>query len=64
MQKNGAKGIVMCSNPHDSGMPNLLNLNGVHSCNLMEMPINFHIGASEEISTGQDLFRMTRGSVT
>ena len=50
MQKNGAKGIVMCSNPHDSGMPNFAQPEWRpfwEICEALEMPINFHIGASE-----------------
>ena len=50
MQKNGAKGSVMCSNPHDSGMPNFAQPEWRpfwEICEALEMPINFHIGASE-----------------
>jgi predicted TIM-barrel fold metal-dependent hydrolase len=50
MHKNGARGIVMCSNPHDSGMPNFAQPEWRpfwETCEGLEMPINFHIGASE-----------------
>ena len=50
MQRNGAKGIVMCSNPHDSGMPNFAQPEWRpfwEICESLKMPINFHIGASE-----------------
>jgi predicted TIM-barrel fold metal-dependent hydrolase len=50
MHRNGAKGIVMCSNPHDSGMPNFAQPEWRpfwEICEALEMPINFHIGASE-----------------
>ena len=50
MQKNGAKGIVMCSTPHDSGMPNFAQPEWRpfwEICEALKMPINFHIGASE-----------------
>ena len=50
MQQNGAKGIVMCSNPHDSGMPNFAQPEWRpfwEICESLKMPINFHIGASE-----------------
>ncbi len=49
MHRNGAKGIVMCSNPHDSGMPNFAQPEWRpfwEICEALEMPINFHIGAS------------------
>jgi predicted TIM-barrel fold metal-dependent hydrolase len=50
MHRAGAKGIVMCSNPHDSGMPNFAQPDWRpfwEICEALEMPINFHIGASE-----------------
>ena len=50
MQRNGAKGIVMCSNPHDSGMPNFAQPEWRpfwEICESLKMPINFHIGSSE-----------------
>lgn len=50
MHKNGSRGIVMCSNPHDSGMPNFSQPEWRpfwETCESLEMPINFHIGASE-----------------
>jgi predicted TIM-barrel fold metal-dependent hydrolase len=50
MHRNGAKGIVMCSNPHDSGMPNFAQPDWRpfwEICEALGMPINFHIGASE-----------------
>ena len=50
MQRNGAKGIVMCSNPHDSGMPNFAQPEWRpfwEICESLKVPINFHIGASE-----------------
>jgi predicted TIM-barrel fold metal-dependent hydrolase len=46
----GARGIVMCSNPHDSGMPNFAQPDWRpfwEACEALSMPINFHIGASE-----------------
>ena len=46
----GLRGIVTCSNPHDSGFPNLAQpeWNAVWEiCEDLKMPINFHIGASE-----------------
>ncbi len=46
---NGARGIVMCSNPHDSGMPNFAQPDWLpfwEVCEALEMPINFHIGSS------------------
>ena len=46
----GARGVVMCSNPHDSGMPNFAQEAWRpfwEVCEALEMPINFHIGASE-----------------
>ncbi|MEE2784818.1 MAG: amidohydrolase family protein [Pseudomonadota bacterium] len=46
----GSRGIVMCSNPHDSGMPNFAQPDWRpfwEICEDLEMPINFHIGASE-----------------
>ena len=48
--RNGARGIVMCSNPHDSGMPNFAQPEWRpfwEICEALGMPINFHIGASE-----------------
>ena len=45
----GARGIVMCSNPHDSGMPNFAQPDWRpfwEVCEALDMPINFHIGAS------------------
>ena len=50
MQRKGAKGIVMCSNPHDSGMPNFAQPEWRpfwEICEALKMPVNFHIGASE-----------------
>ena len=50
MQRKGAKGIVMCSNPHDSGMPNFAQPEWRPFWEISEalkMPVNFHIGASE-----------------
>ena len=50
MHRAGARGIVMCSNPHDSGMPNFAQPEWRpfwEICEALEMPINFHIGASE-----------------
>ena len=50
MQAAGAKGIVMCSNPHDSGMPDFAQPDWRpfwEICEALKMPINFHIGASE-----------------
>jgi predicted TIM-barrel fold metal-dependent hydrolase len=50
MKTAGARGIVMCSNPHDSGMPNFAQPEWRpfwEVCEALEMPINFHIGASE-----------------
>ncbi|MFP6837919.1 MAG: amidohydrolase family protein [Pseudomonadales bacterium] len=47
---SGARGIVMCSNPHDSGMPNFAQPEWRpfwEVCEALNMPINFHIGASE-----------------
>ena len=49
-KSNGARGIVMCSNPHDSGMPNFAQPDWRpfwEVCEALEMPINFHIGSSE-----------------
>jgi len=46
----GSRGIVMCSNPHDSGMPNFAQPDWRpfwEICEDLQMPINFHIGASE-----------------
>jgi predicted TIM-barrel fold metal-dependent hydrolase len=46
----GARGIVMCSNPHDSGLPNFAQPDWRplwEVCEALSMPINFHIGASE-----------------
>jgi predicted TIM-barrel fold metal-dependent hydrolase len=46
---NGARGIVMCSNPHDSGMPDFAQPDWRpfwEVCEALDMPINFHIGAS------------------
>ena len=45
----GARGIVMCSNPQDSGMPNFAQPDWRpfwEVCEALQMPINFHIGAS------------------
>ncbi|MEM7017614.1 MAG: amidohydrolase family protein [Pseudomonadota bacterium] len=45
----GARGIVMCSNPHDAGMPDFAQTAWRpfwEACEDLEMPINFHIGAS------------------
>lgn len=50
MHKAGARGVVMCSNPHDSGMPDFAQQQWIpfwEVCEGLEMPINFHIGASE-----------------
>ncbi|MDH4074407.1 MAG: amidohydrolase [Acidimicrobiia bacterium] len=50
MHKAGARGIVMCSNPHDSGMPDFAQPDWRpfwEVCEALEMPVNFHIGASE-----------------
>lgn len=50
MHKAGARGIVMCSNPHDSGMPDFAQPDWRpfwEVCEGLEMPVNFHIGASE-----------------
>ena len=50
MHRAGAKGIVMCSNPHDSGMPDFAQPEWRpfwEVCEALQMPINFHIGASE-----------------
>ena len=44
------RGIVMCSNPHDSGMPNFAQPEWRpfwEICEHLDMTINFHIGASE-----------------
>ena len=49
MASNGARGIVMCSNPHDSGMPDFAQPDWRplwEVCEATKMPINFHIGAS------------------
>jgi predicted TIM-barrel fold metal-dependent hydrolase len=45
----GARGVVMCSNPHDSGMPDFAQADWRpfwEVCEALGMPINFHIGAS------------------
>ena len=45
----GARGVVMCSNPHDSGMPDFAQSDWRpfwEICEALRMPINFHIGAS------------------
>jgi uncharacterized protein len=50
MHAAGAKGIVMCSNPHDSGMPDFAQAEWRpfwEVCEALRMPVNFHIGASE-----------------
>jgi len=50
MHAAGAKGIVMCSNPHDSGMPDFAQPDWRpfwEVCEALRMPVNFHIGASE-----------------
>ena len=50
MHSAGAKGIVMCSNPHDSGMPDFAQTDWRpfwEVCEALKMPVNFHIGASE-----------------
>jgi uncharacterized protein len=50
MHTAGAKGIVMCSNPHDSGMPDFAQPEWRpfwEVCEALRMPVNFHIGASE-----------------
>jgi len=50
MHQLGSRGIVMCSNPHDSGMPDFAQPDWRpfwEICEALEMPINFHIGASE-----------------
>ena len=50
MHDLGARGVVMCSNPHDSGMPDFAQPQWRpfwEICEDLEMPINFHIGASE-----------------
>jgi predicted TIM-barrel fold metal-dependent hydrolase len=46
----GMKGIVMCSNPQDSGMPEFNQPDWEpfwETCEGLNLPINFHIGASE-----------------
>ena len=46
----GLKGIVMCSDPDSIGLPDLGDpawLPFWEACNDAEMPVNFHIGASE-----------------
>ena len=46
----GMKGIVMCSDPDSIGLPDLGEdawLPFWEACNDAEMPVNFHIGASE-----------------
>ena len=46
----GLKGIVMCSDPDSIGLPDLGNdawLPFWEACDDAEMPVNFHIGASE-----------------
>jgi uncharacterized protein len=46
----GLKGIVMCSDPDSIGLPDLGEdawLPFWEACNDAEMPVNFHIGASE-----------------
>ncbi len=50
MHAAGARGIVMCSNPHDSGMPDFAQSDWRpfwEVCEALRMPVNFHIGASE-----------------
>ncbi len=49
MAARGARGVVMCSNPHDSGMPDFAQPDWRpfwEVCEGTGMPINFHIGAS------------------
>lgn len=46
----GFRGIVMCSNPHDSGMPDFCQTDWEpfwDVCESLAMPVNFHIGSSE-----------------
>jgi uncharacterized protein len=46
----GMKGVVMCSNPHDSGMPDFCQADWEpfwETCEGLGTPINFHIGASQ-----------------
>lgn len=45
----GMRGVVMCSNPEDAGMPDLAQpvwAPFFEACEELGMPINFHIGAS------------------
>jgi predicted TIM-barrel fold metal-dependent hydrolase len=49
-QAMGMRGIVMCSNPQDSGMPEFNQPDWEpfwETCEGLNLPINFHIGASE-----------------
>jgi predicted TIM-barrel fold metal-dependent hydrolase len=49
MAASGSRGVVMCSNPHDSGMPNFAQPDWRpfwEVCEAIRMPVNFHIGAS------------------
>jgi predicted TIM-barrel fold metal-dependent hydrolase len=46
----GFRGIVMCSNPHDSGAPEFIDPAWEpfwEACESLGMPINFHIGSSQ-----------------
>ena len=67
MQKNGAKGIVMCSNPHDSGMPNFAQPEWRpfwEICEALKCRSTFISEPLRETSTGRGLFHMTLGPVT
>jgi predicted TIM-barrel fold metal-dependent hydrolase len=49
-QAMGMRGVVMCSNPQDSGMPEFNQPEWEpfwETCEGLNLPINFHIGASE-----------------
>ena len=49
MANQGSRGIVMCSNPQDSGMPDFAQPEWRpfwEVCEAHHMPVNFHIGAS------------------
>ena len=46
----GMRGVVMCSNPEDAGLPDLAQPEWApffDACAELQMPINFHIGSSQ-----------------
>jgi len=46
----GMRGVVMCSNPEDAGLPDLAQPEWApffYACAELQMPINFHIGSSQ-----------------